>query len=695
MYCVNCGAKLNAGDRFCENCGTPVWEEPATVDTEMGGGPAPEGTAEPVSGDVPEGTAPETEILEEAPLPVPGVVQEETSGPAEEAQERFSGPVSEEIPEENSAPVSEEAPGEAQDVVSEAASGTVPEAAGQTAGADGEKTAEEPASPEDATVPLTPPGGQEGRPDNIPNLEKKIMKNMEDELIFEMPEAVMGAERQQGHGSRPPRGNGAWQSAPGQGRPYPGGAGYGGQPMPGYGDPGHGGGEPPVYETYISGDGKKPPKKKKKKKALIITLVCVIVALLAALVIFLFIFMNPERRLRSYIQDRDWGRVEELYEDKFADSDRQDKADEILRQEVDDLCAEFENGTMDYPTVKRHLSAIADFWEDAYVQDAMDRMRTLYDSRSAFEEAEAAMAEERYEEAIGLYGQVAETDPNYQTAQEKLETARSQYRSQVLEDVDQYEKDEDFAGAAELLENALLVLPGDTQLEARRDEMKEAEEEYLLQTVLEQAESFAKAGNYFSAIDVIENALEEDPGNTELEAAYEDYCRQYEEDILAKAEAALGSSKNYDAALIVLDNAINTLDGDYPDIEQALREKREEYVQEQLAQSAQANEAAALAGVWQGSQVIGNGITMSAQDFLTYSGMSSERLYMEFHADGALYVDLLGQEANGTWQKDPAGSNAYILTIQGDGQQVTLEADGTMRMELGDVVLIFAKAPTA
>ena len=41
MFCTNCGYKLKDGDRFCENCGTPVEnlvktikEEPAQTQTE-------------------------------------------------------------------------------------------------------------------------------------------------------------------------------------------------------------------------------------------------------------------------------------------------------------------------------------------------------------------------------------------------------------------------------------------------------------------------------------------------------------------------------------------------------------------------------------------------------------------------------------------------------------------------------------
>ncbi len=522
----------------------------------------------------------------------------------------------------------------------------------------------------------------------IPELEKKIMENMEDELILEMPEALRenregpaenrpphgGGERQPFYGggeNRPPHGT---QAEHGPRGPRPEGAGGHKEP------PSHGGGT----EKKPSG----------KKKAVIITLICVIAALLIAVAVFIFVLMSPERKLSSYIEDRNWESAARVYEEKYAGSGKEQEADALLKEAVDEIFSEYEDGTIDYPAAKSHLTAIADFWGDGYADEAMERLRALYDSRESFAEAEEAMERGQYREAIGLYAQVSEEDSNYKKAQERLEDAKREYRSQVFSEADSREASGDYDGAVSLLEEALEVLPGDGELSEHKEQLESERETYRIQSALDEAGRYASSGNYFAAVQRLEEALAESPESAELSEAYDGYCQKYEEDILAKAEAALGADQNYEAALIVLEKAIDSLNGEYPDIEQDFREKHEEYVQAQLAQSAQENEMARIAGAWQGSKVISGGLTLSAEDFLLYGGMSGERLYMELRTDGSLYVDLLGQEETGTWEK-ASGENAYTLIIGGAGQEVTLETDGTMRMDLGEAAIIFAKAPSA
>lgn len=502
----------------------------------------------------------------------------------------------------------------------------------------------------------------------IPELEKRIMKNMEDELILEMPEAAQ---------------NGSFQ---GESSPF-GGAGqvYGAANM--YE------GEPPVYDQ---GQGNKPPKKK-KKTALIVTLSSVVAALLIAAVILLFLVLSPENKLKKHIENRDWAAAAALYEESFKGK-KEEKADEILRETVEGFKEEFISGIMDYSTVKRYLKAIEGFWDDKCVKESLDFIRALNDSRTAFEDADKHMQREEYEDAIRLYGEVVDTDANYKVAQEQLEIAKSRYKEKLLEEARAYEEVKDYDSAIRIVENGLKALEGDAELNSRLTELAAAREEYGVESVLAEAQNYAGQNNYFEAMETVRQGLEEKNGNDKLEKALQDYCEKYEKDILAKAEEALGGDENYEAAILIFDSALRTLDGDYADIEQALREKREEYVQAQLEKSEKENRDSAIVGVWQGSHVTMEGIDLPMELFLEYANVAGTPSVLTCYPSGDFHLELMGNSGDGTWQKEESADGVYYL-IYSPGDYIRVQIDGSgelhMDFEVAETILIFEKVGEA
>ncbi len=593
MYCSNCGKKLGDEDRFCDSCGTPVYEE--------------------ASGD------PESRET----------VREAVSDPEEKP----------ELDEENTV-VLEKVP--------------EPAASGER---DGDSSGQEP-----------------GEGPALSDLEKKIMKNMEDELILEMPEAAGPASY--GNGQVPP-------SFAQDGREQ---AGAGVQP-------------PYGRFPYEQSSFEQPPcgqeaggKPSKKKKALIITLSCIAVALAAAVAVLVFLLLSPENKLKQCVEDRDWPAACALYEERFRDNEKkQEKADEILRDAVDALKEEFAAGTMDYSTVKRHLKGIEDFWDDPHVEDALEFVRELGDSREAFEEAEQCMGQEEYEDAIRLYGEVAESDANYQAAMEKLETAKTKYKEKLLAEAEAYTEVKDYDSAIALVEEGLEVLAGDAALNSRLEELLAEQKQHGIDAVLKEAADRASQNNYYEALETVRKGLQENAGNDKLETALKDYSEKYKQDILARAEAAIGTDENYEAAILVFDSALNTLNGDYAQIEQAIREKREEYVQLQLDKSQRENMESAIVGVWHGVLVSTGGMDISMDQFLELSGMPGAAMMIDCQPSGSLHLDMVGQVGNGTWRRDEAGSGVYYLDVEGDVQPVQIDTSGKLHMSMNGVELVFEK----
>ncbi|MCD2493358.1 zinc-ribbon domain-containing protein [Lacrimispora sp. NSJ-141] len=517
--------------------------------------------------------------------------------------------------------------------------------------------------------------------DSIPNLEKEIMKNMEDELIFEIPAGA------QSHPENPHREGPRTGGAYGQ-------AGAGPQPGNTYDHLGGRSEEPPAYGS-MPGVHKKQPEKKKSRLWIII-LAAVAAALLIGAAVLFFMVSGPVSKLKASVRDRDWTRAEALYEKNFAGKDRREQqAAGILGDAVQEIQSEFISETTDYQTARRYLKAISGFWDDESVETALESIRELNDSRTAFKEAEACMEDEDYAGAIQKFSEVIKADGKYEEASARLETAKSKYKDKVLNESQAQAELNDYDTAIAQVKEALKILSGDRDLQEKLEELEDGQEKYAIQSVLDQADSYASKGNYYSALDLLRNTLKENPGNEKLSRALENYRQKYQEDILGKAQAALGSDENYDAAVVVLDGALHTLDGDYPEIEQVLREKREEYIQAQLAKSQQDNSVSSAVGNWNVTTVTTGTYEMPAGDFLMYGGMMNTQMRLEIYDTGEFYLDILGKTGEGTWSADGQENGRYILTMGTDTQPVTIDGAGKLSMELDGVLLKFEKETSA
>ena len=125
------------------------------------------------------------------------------------------------------------------------------------------------------------------------------------------------------------------------------------------------------------------------------------------------------------------------------------------------------------------------------------------------------------------------------------------------------------------------------------------------------------------------------------------------------------------------------------------REKREEYIQAQLAKSQQDNSVSSAVGNWNVTTVTTGAYEMTVSDFLMYGGMPGAQMHLEIYETGRFYLDILGEAGEGTWAADDQESGRYILSIDGDTQAVTIDAAGKLNMDLEGVLLKFEKETSA
>ena len=253
----------------------------------------------------------------------------------------------------------------------------------------------------------------------------------------------------------------------------------------------------------------------------------------------------------------------------------------------------------------------------------------------------------------------------------------------------------DYDSAIELVEKGLEILTGDAELDSRLDELRGEKEQYGIDSVLAKAADYASQNNYYEALEAVREGLLENAGNDRLEAALKDYSEKYKKDILARAEEAIGTDENYEAAILVFDSALNTLDGDYAQIEQAIREKREEYIQLQLEKSQRENAESAIVGTWHGVAVSSGGIDIPMDQFLEVGGMPGAAVMLGCQPSGSFHIDMFGEVGDGTWRRDEAGNGVYYLDVEGAVQQVQVDTSGRLHMDFNGVSVIFEKTEGA
>jgi hypothetical protein len=102
-----------------------------------------------------------------------------------------------------------------------------------------------------------------------------------------------------------------------------------------------------------------------------------------------------------------------------------------------------------------------------------------------------------------------------------------------------------------------------------------------------------------------------------------------------------------------------------------------------------------IAGSWTLTHVEASGMKMSIEKLKELGGEALEELEDELNLsfnireDGTFSAVVSGLSADGTWTA--GNGSTYILTIEGEDQEVTLEGD-TLTLEQEDVCLIFTRA---
>lgn len=201
------------------------------------------------------------------------------------------------------------------------------------------------------------------------------------------------------------------------------------------------------------------------------------VILIAAASVFVYMFLNnPVKKFEAAILDQNYTEASEIYNDGInGNLEKEQEAEDFIKTEIErikqafiDNKSTFEDASADLETiVKVEIMALE-------ANAALNDVKELDRSRTAFKEGEELVQAKKYKEGLLQLKAVIIADRNYDKAQDLVKQASEDYKNEIAANAASLAKAQDFAGAINMLDEALNVVPGDAGvIEKKADYEKE------------------------------------------------------------------------------------------------------------------------------------------------------------------------------------------------------------------------------
>ncbi len=264
------------------------------------------------------------------------------------------------------------------------------------------------------------------------------------------------------------------------------------------------------------------PQPKKKSKAPIIIVILLVVLLLAGAGIFALIWFNrPITKVADAFAKGDIDQVVELYE-KVGDKDKAEVEEQAKTYAIDMVDQYLSGEDVEYDIVSETLETLYDtiLEDDEEIAEKIAVIEAVKVSREAFEEAESYKNDGVYAEALAAYANVVEEDAAcYNDAQAAIDEIVDTVRSEAIAEAQNYLNYEDYYTAKDVINEALVILPNDVELSEMLNDVEEAEVQGEINAIISDANDYVAWGDYSYAVEILNDALEVYPGNSDLTAA--------------------------------------------------------------------------------------------------------------------------------------------------------------------------------
>lgn len=231
-----------------------------------------------------------------------------------------------------------------------------------------------------------------------------------------------------------------------------------------------------------------PEKKTVSKKPIIISLVFVIICIFMAFPLIIF----PNKTLGEFKTAFKEGNYEEaslLYYDVASEGNLRDRMNEYILKTTDSMFAEYKNGNKEFSELKTYMENTVDgFKLDGFaVYDAM--LEELSISYEKYNEGISFEQSGQLGEAILRYSAVAENDPQYLNANEKISTLCEEYKKYLSEMFPVFKENKDYEAALKEIDFAREIF-GETSYSAEREQFEGIKTEHEKQIAKDNQEVY-------------------------------------------------------------------------------------------------------------------------------------------------------------------------------------------------------------
>ncbi len=285
----------------------------------------------------------------------------------------------------------------------------------------------------------------------------------------------------------------------------------------------------------------------------IVILLMVLFLIFAGMAVVTFYFSNPEQ-LKREMKNEQWEEAAIIFQ-KMQNSGDEKKAIEIFLKTAEAYKEMYIDEKVEYSDALKKLDEIKKISTDNQkLIEIVTYIENLHNSRIAFELAEKYWEEQDYENAMIQYKEVLEIDDNFLTAEEKLSEGKEKYKANVIDEVENYVKNEAYDKAIQLIDKAEGILGEDEELEvlSAKYELEE------LEKTLEMHEELA---DYKAAIMLLNKSSDLLNSNSGLQKKLSQYQSKYKEQLYTEAKTAYDDF-GYEAAVGVLQKGLQLLPKD-------------------------------------------------------------------------------------------------------------------------------------
>ena len=290
----------------------------------------------------------------------------------------------------------------------------------------------------------------------------------------------------------------------------------------------------------------------KKRVTIIISVTAAVIVI--GLIVFINIHNSPANRFSRAVENKNYTEAWNVYREGSLDKEY---AIQLILERIEEIENQFNAGEIDLEEARNQLyqpnsQELSE--TESRINDSLEYLDLLADSKVKFEEAETYYVDEDYVRAISLYEQVSESDSNYADAQEHLSDAKTKLHDKALDEANIYIKAGMFSDAIELLTPICQIMPDDSELNALLTNTMKEQKDFLVSKALSEAEKYAEQENYTEALKILQvYTLPQD--DARIKAAIAKYTQALHEqtvDNLLTQISSLNKDKDYKGVIMLI-----------------------------------------------------------------------------------------------------------------------------------------------